>query len=88
MKEKVSMSKKEMVIPILKMILFMAVAFGFAFTLFFILSIGSHKNFEEMVKWVPSYWVNHIGLFLAGFVGIWVCSKHQPKGFLPKPSKD
>jgi hypothetical protein len=75
------MNRREIAIHTLKMALFIGVAFAFAFGLISILSMGFHKPIRETLRWIPSYWTNHIGLFLVGFVGIWVCSNHQPRNW-------
>jgi cell division protein FtsW (lipid II flippase) len=73
------MNRREIAIHTLKMALFIGIAF--AFGLISILSMGFHKPIRETLRWIPSYWVNHIGLFLVGFVGIWICSNRQPRNW-------
>jgi len=56
-------------------------AFAFAFGLVSILSIGFHKPIRETLRGIPSYWANHVGLFLVGFACIWICSNHKPNNW-------
>jgi len=63
------------------MVFVVGAAFAFAFGLVSILSIGFHKPIRETLRGIPSYWANHVGLFLVGFACIWICSNHKPNNW-------